>query len=486
MTFFIGNTQIDDSLNSEQWLKATMALPAPQIHDYRAKQVQPHQVALCVQREILHTRITNHSPLYLGTVSATSCISAFLFSPSHAAIIHIDNTYNFDLPRLLSHFNKTEQIQVILLGGEPNNPLSKSHVKAILTALHQQATSGFHITIKHAYLCEKNKFLATSEAQFYFNKLLKKLSWLYYKLYKKPLPLSAFQWHSIEDFKRAIKQTAATKQSLMAFIGLLVSSSTINNTATADKRDFCMRICKIDSEERFMQYAHATFSKPGHDLLCNAYTQQLGTGLENYAFDIKTGNVIEIPDYWPMPYSAERWVAPYDRFKAKFEYHLLEAGKELKPIFSKQFNLHTNTWRSFFITTDVCDTAITYPRVCYDFLEDRHSNLIFVEYLYAYILQQAAPGFDYSCISNHFLQAYLAKEHSQLRALRELTQCAVTWQLSSDYKLDAIIHLSSQVTMSNTLGSLRQRGYTTCQQKTNDIDGSETIVIQSINEKPYA
>lgn len=178
-----------DEKTYPQAYKDLMAVPLPTLltsHEDQTK-LTTENTMVCLQRELLRNHFGSNIR-YLGTKDLRSCIFLCLYQANDTVVVHWDHIPYLGLTEDIKKFPGKE-INVTLVGGKVNFPLTTKIIKDILSVLQQAALeTGKTIIIRNQMLVEANKFTDADKRSYIFSFVGQQAKLIHRQLYREELP----------------------------------------------------------------------------------------------------------------------------------------------------------------------------------------------------------------------------------------------------------------------------------------------------------
>lgn len=391
MPFIIGEKVFSGPLAEpllSRMLHEIESLPQPKIIPYHESKIDPAKTVMSLQREVLRNRHnpSGHKIRYFGTKLLRTCIEVCLYNGSEAETIHWDNSTYPHLTRDIQSFSG-DKICVSLVGGKANKENSLQTLKSILTELYQAAqTTGKTIVITNQFLLERNTPQEQDKPNFIYFFLRYKISDLFQKIYRKPIPEEFFSTINLTSFTKDVSNKKVNMEMLVMYIFAVVF-----NTRKFPTEDEWKKFHKtwntlakhhhdggyIDLEEAkaikefkvpteapkpfideqgFLRLMSYLFTKKGYDFtkahLDKSSITYSDVRLENFVFDCEDHTFSIVDQRFPTSYEHARLAATHDPFQEATYHCHYDSGR------FQQFILPQLTTRFRLAVLDCCELDI--------------------------------------------------------------------------------------------------------------------------------
>ena len=198
------NNQCYSEHHIEQLMIAIQQLPKVGTKRQDAQTVNTEQSLIHLQREAAFINRSQDPHLrFIGTKNLNSCLQVFFKNADNSECLglHVDGDPHYDLQSKLALFS-SQQLSMDIIGGTPNNPLSKTILKSFLkTLINESDRLGIDITIESQHLLNTNEFKDNDRYEFIFNKILENAECACRYFFGESLDYSQFNEQSIDDLR---------------------------------------------------------------------------------------------------------------------------------------------------------------------------------------------------------------------------------------------------------------------------------------------
>ena len=276
-------------------------LGQPLVYPMNEVKIRSDDVVLCMQQEaaVIHQLATIESPQYLGSKYFSTCLMIYIHSETDHAILHIDeNITDYLLPDLLKGFDNTDNVEVTLLGGFPNETSNKIYDNIIQQLFNAAKTTGINITINKQKILENNLYTDKDKLQAIYDYIAYKSRILYKNRFQEEPDREFLHDIKISDFDRRI--SIKNLEMLTAMIDFLTVIDSVMDNSSKQRYEILSGYfdIKVTNKRIFTRLLNEFISKEGMDL----FLRTLNPGHKirtveatNYVIDLKTGNLHLIP-----------------------------------------------------------------------------------------------------------------------------------------------------------------------------------------------
>lgn len=311
-------------------------LPSPKVieHFDQGGKIDPKKTILCFQHEMAYLDSYHVTEArYIGSKSVHDCVLLYLYTESDHCVLHVDIDSPIELLpslfKILRKFNDLNlndknclnELHVSLAGGHSSLD-SKRNVINILRSLFSVMADfeNLNIIFDTQLVMNSNHVTEESRLRKCYDLLIQKLRIISHAV-NIPLREEILQNLSPKNLQQDIDNNIASNQ--IGIRGAILNDLALmfwNAKACYDPNDevskkeyelfnYYLEKLQIKNESHLLQLIKFMFNKQFYEKI--RWGVDSGSYLSNFVFDIRTGNIITIPNDFKSTFETEREVAFY-------------------------------------------------------------------------------------------------------------------------------------------------------------------------------
>lgn len=315
MPLHIADQTFEGPLTEQKYLQIKAALnkvPLPdRANNHVSVQTQSHHDRLTVlQGECgyINQAYLANPISSVATLSVNSCIFVMLYNDSECFVAHLDSVRRFNLATWLDNFQEKDELCINIIGGDGSG-YSNAILQDLLGQLLKAGEDkGCSFTVVSKSLNRDHTLGLEGKAQYVYNRMIEKASYLKRSMFKKPLDLGRISHYSSASLMER-KLPPVEHEELNNFCKLFFLTIYKTTPEREKQAKPLYDKLKINNEHDFYQKMDLLFTKECFQLFDQVYSHHNkypDSALRNFVIDLNSRSLSFVSEQNAIPYSGVR------------------------------------------------------------------------------------------------------------------------------------------------------------------------------------